>query len=117
MGHASQEIELANGSSFGDLSEVDRAALGNAIASVSCGMLNRRQFRGAVFLVMNKHVVQDLDTPLADGSEVTPVEGDSGRAELLQLAGQRFPATTGQESQDEHYDRSKGMPANSCAWT
>jgi molybdopterin converting factor small subunit len=77
LGRASQEIELGDGSSFADLLGVIGERWGMHLPPFMWDAQQKR-FRGAVFLVVNKHVVQDLDEPLEDGSEVTVMRALSG---------------------------------------
>jgi molybdopterin converting factor small subunit len=77
LGKAPQEIELADGASFGDL----QAWIGRRWGGILPRYMwdtEKQQFRGAVFFVLDKHVVQDLDTPLEDGGEVMLVRAISG---------------------------------------
>ena len=82
FGKAPLELELPGGASFGDLQALIGARWGTKLPSYMWDA-ERRQFRGAVFLVLNKHVVQDLETPLEDGGEVMLSEGDLGRVSCL----------------------------------
>jgi molybdopterin converting factor small subunit len=77
LGRAPQELELPNGSSFEDLLGVIGERWGSKLPAYLWDAQENR-FRGAVFLVLNKHVVQDLHTPLEDGSEVIVMRALSG---------------------------------------
>ena len=77
FGKAPLEIELADGASFGDLQAFIGTRWGAKLPSYMWDA-QKRQFRGAVFFVLDKHVVQDLDKPLEDGGEVMLVRAISG---------------------------------------
>jgi molybdopterin converting factor small subunit len=77
FGKALQEIELTDGASFGDLQALIGSRWGDKLPGYMWDA-EKQQFRGAVFFVLDKHVVQDLDTPLEDGGEVMLVRAISG---------------------------------------
>jgi len=77
FGRATQEVELADGSSFEDL----LAAIGERWGSHLPHYLwnaEKNRFRGAVFFLMSEQVVQDLGSPLEDGGEVVLLKAISG---------------------------------------
>lgn len=77
FGKAPQEIELADGATFGDLQAFIGSRWGASLPRYMWD-IEKQQFRGAVFFVLDKHVVQDLDTPLEDVGEVMLVRAISG---------------------------------------
>ena len=77
FGKAPQEIELADGASFADLQAFIGSRWGGKLPRYMWDV-EKQQFRGAVFFVLDKHVVQDLDTALENGGEVMLVRAISG---------------------------------------
>ena len=77
FGKAPHEIELADGASFGDLQAIIGSRWGAKLPRYMWDT-EKQRFRGAVFFVLDKHVVQDMDMPLEDGGEVMLVRAISG---------------------------------------
>jgi molybdopterin converting factor small subunit len=77
FGKAPHELELADGATFADLQALIGTRWGATLPRHMWDA-EKQQFRGAVFFVLDKHVVQDLDTPLEDGGEVMLVRAISG---------------------------------------
>ena len=77
FGKAPQEIALADGASFADLQALIGSRWGAGLPRYMWD-IEKQKFRGAVFFVLDKHVVQDLDTRLENGGEVMLVRAISG---------------------------------------
>jgi molybdopterin converting factor small subunit len=77
LSRETQEIDLANGSSFSDLLSTIAERWGGRLPPYLWDPQEHR-FRGAVFFVIDKQVVQDLYAPLEDGSEVILMRALSG---------------------------------------
>ena len=77
LGRDPQEIELPAGARFGEL----LAFIGEHWGKVLPPFIwdaEKQQFRGAVFFVIDKQVVQDMATPLQDGQEIMLMRALSG---------------------------------------
>ena len=77
FGREPQEIELPADASVRAL----LAAIGERWGSALPPYLwdpEKGQFRGAVFLLADQHVIQDMETPLRDGQEIVLMRALSG---------------------------------------
>jgi sulfur carrier protein ThiS len=69
FGHEQQEIELDSGATIQDLLLVIDDYWGTVLPPYLWDTREKR-FRGPVFFLINKEVVQDMQTPLQNGLEV-----------------------------------------------
>jgi molybdopterin converting factor small subunit len=77
LGREPQEIELPDGAQFGELLALIGRDWGPRLPAFIWDA-EKQQFRGAVFFVVDKQVVQDMDVPLKDGQEVALMRALSG---------------------------------------
>lgn len=77
LGREPQEIELPEGARFGQLLALIGGRWGKRLPPFIWDA-DKQQFRGALFFVVDKHVVQDMDMPLEDGQEVALMRALSG---------------------------------------
>ncbi len=77
LGRAPQEIELPEGALFGELLTLIGQRWGRDLPPFIWDA-EKGQFRGAVFFVVDKQVVQDMNMPLEDGQEVALMRALSG---------------------------------------
>ncbi len=77
LGREPQEIELPEGARFGQLLALIGERWGKRLPPFIWD-LEKQQFRGAVFFVVDKQVVQDMDMPLKGGQEIALMRALSG---------------------------------------
>jgi molybdopterin converting factor small subunit len=77
LGRDQQEIELPSGALFGELLTLIGERWGKVLPPFIWDV-DKRQFRGAVFFVVDKQVIQDMSTPLNDGQEIAIMRALSG---------------------------------------
>jgi molybdopterin converting factor small subunit len=77
FGRDPQEIELPAGVPFQELLATIAQRWGTALPPYLWDP-EKRQFRGAVFFVVDKQVVEDMGTPLLDGQEIVLMRALSG---------------------------------------
>ena len=77
FGREPQEMELPDGAAFRGLLIAIGERWGDLLP-LYLWDAEKSQFKGAVFLVVNKQVVQDLERPLQDGQEVILMKAMSG---------------------------------------
>lgn len=77
FGRAPQEIEVPEDATFRLLLTVIDERWGSSLPPYLWDA-QKRNFKGAVYFVLDKRVVQDLDTPLHDGQEVILMKALSG---------------------------------------
>ena len=73
FGREPTEIELKEGATLRDLQLAIDARWGGILPAYLWDR-NAMQFRGAVFFLINKEVVQDLQTPLQDGLQIDVIK-------------------------------------------
>lgn len=69
FGREPQEVDLNEEATLKDLLHAIDNRWGNVLPRYLWDT-SSKQFRGPVFFLINKEVVQDLDTPLQDGSQI-----------------------------------------------
>ncbi len=77
FGREPQEIELPADAPFRELLTIIAERWGTALPPYLWDP-EKRQFRGAVFFVVDKQVVQDMEMPLRDGQEIVLMRALSG---------------------------------------
>ncbi|MGZ6317073.1 MAG: MoaD/ThiS family protein [Anaerolineales bacterium] len=77
IGRGPQEIDLPDGARFGQLLALIGQRWGKSLPPFIWDA-DKQQFRGALFFVVDKQVVQDMDMPLKDGQEVLLMRALSG---------------------------------------
>jgi hypothetical protein len=77
FGRASQDVELADGSSFEDLLQSIGERWGPKLPHYLWDAQKDR-FRGAVFFLVGGRVIQDFGLPLEDGGEIVLMRALSG---------------------------------------
>ena len=77
LGRDPLEIELPAGAVFEELLVLIGERWGKVLPPFIWDS-DKQQFRGAVFFVIDKHVVQDMATPLQDGQEIALMRALSG---------------------------------------
>ena len=77
LGREPREIELPPGALFGELLALIGERWGRALPPFIWDA-EKQQFRGAVFFVVDKQVVQDMSMPLKDGQEIALMRALSG---------------------------------------
>ncbi len=77
LGREPQELELPEGARFGQLLALIGERWGKRLPALIWDS-EKKQFRGAVFFVVDKQVVQDMDMPLKDGQEIALMRALSG---------------------------------------
>ncbi len=77
LGREPQEIELPEDARFGQLLALIGEQWGKRLPAFIWDF-EKQQFRGAVFFVVDKQVVQDMDMPLKDGQEIALMRALSG---------------------------------------
>jgi len=77
LGRDPQEIELPAGALFGELLALIGKRWGKVLPPFIWDA-DKHQFRGAVFFVVDKQVVQDMNMPLEDGQEIALMRALSG---------------------------------------
>ncbi len=77
LGREPQAMELPEGARFGELLALIGERWGGVLPPFIWDA-DKQQFRGAIFFVIDKQVVQDMATPLQDGQEIRIVRALSG---------------------------------------
>ncbi len=77
LGRDPHEIELPEGARFGQLLRLIGERWGKSLPPFMWDA-GKQQFRGAVYFVVDKQVVQDMDMPLKDGQEIALMRALSG---------------------------------------
>jgi molybdopterin converting factor small subunit len=77
LGREPQVIEMPEGAVFRELLMLIGKRWGDVLPSFMWDAEQQR-FRGAVYFVVDKQVVQDMDMPLMDGQEIALLRALSG---------------------------------------
>ncbi len=77
LGREPHEIDLPEGARFEQLLALIGERWGNSLPPFIWDA-DKQKFRGALFFVVDKQVVQDMDMPLNDGQEIVLMRALSG---------------------------------------